>query len=79
MARTVEESLVLIDRIVGRCVREPEFAAAMLADPDATLVGYALNEDELDDFRALSAGDRVATLAGWAELGETIEGHRRDR
>jgi hypothetical protein len=79
MARSLEESLRLIDRIVGRCVREPEFARAVLADPDAALRGYALTQDELDDFRALSAGDRDATLAGWAALRGTIDTIRAPR
>jgi len=49
----------------------------MLADPDAALCEYGLSKDELDDFRALSEGDRGATLSGWAKLREVIEDHRR--
>jgi hypothetical protein len=77
MIRTAEESLRLIDRLVGRCVRDAEFAAAVLTDPDAALREYALTEDELDDFRALSARDHGATLSGWAKLHQVIEDHRR--
>ncbi len=76
MTRTAEESLRLIDLLVGRCVRDPEFAAAVLADPDATLSEYALSQDELDDFRVLSKRDHRVTLSGWAKLRQAIEGHR---
>jgi hypothetical protein len=78
MTRTLEESLSLIDRVVARCVREPDFAASVLTDPDGALRDYTLNEDELDDFRALSAGDRDAILSGWAALRDSIEHHRRE-
>jgi len=79
MTRTIEESLRLIDRVVGRCVREPEFAAAVLADPEAALSQYALTQEELEDFRILSEVDPGRTLSGWAELHQAIEGHRRAR
>jgi len=67
----------MIDLLVGRCVRDPEFAAAVLADPEAALSEYALSEDELEDFRVLSKGDHRATLSGWAKLHKAIEDHRR--
>lgn len=77
MIRTAEESLRLIDLIVGRCVRDHEFAAAVLTDPETTLSEYALNEDELEDFQELSKHDHRVTLSGWAKLHEAIEDHRR--
>jgi hypothetical protein len=76
VARSVEESLRLVDRIVGRCVREPEFARVVIADPDTALREYELTDDELEDFRVLSEGDREATLSGWAALGAAIDSHR---
>jgi hypothetical protein len=75
--RTANESVRLIDRLVGRCVREPGFAAAVLANPDVALCEYELSQDELDDFRVLSARDHGATLSGWARLHDVIEDHRR--
>ncbi|MBI4817205.1 MAG: hypothetical protein HY791_13165 [Deltaproteobacteria bacterium] len=51
--RSIAESTALIDRIIGRCVREPEFAKRVLLDPTATLAEYELTKPELDDFLAL--------------------------
>jgi hypothetical protein len=77
MARTVEESCKLIDIIVGRCVREPDFALAVLDDPEQALREYSLSEEELEDFTALSKRDHAAILSGWDELRNRIEAHRR--
>jgi hypothetical protein len=69
--RSYDESCSIIDRIVGRCIRIPEFASSVLSDPEAALKEYNLNEDELDDFRALCAGHRE-------EAGEVWETVRAD-
>jgi len=70
--RSYEESCALIDRIVGRCIREAEFAPFVLSDPEAALKDYDLNEDELDDFRALRAGHQKEAGEGWAAIRERI-------
>jgi hypothetical protein len=67
-----EESCSLIDRIVGRCVREAEFASLVLSDPEAALKDYDLNEDELDDFRALRADHAAEAGEAWEEIRERI-------
>jgi hypothetical protein len=63
--RSYDESCSLIDEIVGRCIRIPEFASSVLSDPEVALKEYGLNEDELDDFRALSAGHREEAGEVW--------------
>lgn len=64
-ARSYEESCALLDGIVGRCVREPAFGAAVLADPAAALAAYRLSQHELDDFLALRAGHAEEARAVW--------------
>jgi hypothetical protein len=71
--RTYEESCALLDQIVGRCVRDEAFARAVLADPEAALQEYELNEDELDDFRALRDRHREEAAAGWAAIRRGLE------
>jgi hypothetical protein len=66
--RSYEESCALLDRIVGRCVRDADFARAVLDDPEAALAPYALNEDELDDFRTLRRDHREEAMSGWAQI-----------
>jgi hypothetical protein len=77
--RTYEESCALLDRIVGRCVRDEAFGYAVLADPDAALSDYELNEDELDDFRALKARHRDEAAATWAAIRMAMEAVRARR
>jgi hypothetical protein len=66
--RSYEESCALLDQIVGRCVREPQFSERVLADPGEALREYALTEDELDDFHALRAGHLAEAIEVWAAI-----------
>jgi hypothetical protein len=66
--RTVAESTALIDRIVGRCVRDAAFAEQLLLDPEHALAEYRLTEGELEDFRALRATHAREARAQWAIL-----------
>jgi len=66
--RTYEESCALLDRVVGRCVRDESFAAAVLENPEAALEEYQLNEDELDDFRSLKARHREEAAQTWTAI-----------
>lgn len=66
--RTYEESCTLLDGIVGRCVRDAEFAASVLADPETALQEYQLNEDEMDDFRALRAEHPIEAGEVWNQI-----------
>ena len=66
--RTHEQSCAYLDEIVGRCVRDEEFAQAVLSGPEAALAGYALTDDEMDDFRALSNRHREEARQAWASL-----------
>ena len=77
--RSYEESCALLDQIVGRCVRDAGFASAVLGDPDGALAEYELNEDELDDFRALRARHRDEAYEGWAAIRDAIEAGRARR
>jgi hypothetical protein len=77
--RSYEESCGLLDRIVGRCVRDGAFASAVLEDPEGALAEYELNDDELDDFRALAARHRDEAAEGWAAIREAIEAGRTRR
>lgn len=70
--RSYEESCELIDRIVGRCIREAEFGSFVLLDPEAALKDYDLNEDELDDFRALRAEHEKEAGEGWQAIRQHI-------
>ena len=59
--------LELLDSIVGRCIRDLDFGARVLLEPEAALVGYDLAEDEMDDFRALARYADEA-LPRWQQL-----------
>jgi hypothetical protein len=67
MERTREEATRVIDEIVGRCVRDPEFGKRVLSDVETTLAEYEPCEGILDDFRAL-AEFREEALAAWKDL-----------
>jgi hypothetical protein len=68
--RSYDESCALLDRIVGRCVREASFANAVLANPELALKEYELNEDELDDFRTLKARHSDEASQTWSAIRE---------
>jgi hypothetical protein len=70
--RTMEESCAMIDRISGRCVREPEFAAQVMADPATALAEYDLEPDELEDFVVLQQRHRDEALRGWTRVRELL-------
>lgn len=53
--RSYEESCALLDGIVGRCVRDRQFAKRVLADPKEALGEYELTADEIEDFQILCA------------------------
>lgn len=67
----LDERLRIMDSIVGRCVRDPEFGEAVLADPVEVLRAYELSELELDDFRALARHHRSPRPA-WAGLNKAL-------
>jgi hypothetical protein len=46
----------------------PEFGSSVLLDPEVALREYDLNEDELDDFRALTAGHREEAAEVWESV-----------
>ena len=71
--RTYEESCRLLDEIVGRCVRDAEFAVSALNDPEIALKEYELNEDEMDDFRALKNRHFDEAKEGWSVLRTSLE------
>jgi hypothetical protein len=75
--RTLEESCAYLDQIVGRCVMDAQFAAAVLEDPDRALAAYELTEDELDDFRALKNRYRDGTSRAWERLRADLEAVRK--
>lgn len=66
--RTYEESTSLIDRIIGRCVREEDFGRRVLEDPESALQEYRLNHAEMSDFLALKRKHAADAREGWAEL-----------
>jgi hypothetical protein len=66
--RTFDESCVLIDRIIGRCIRDAAFAEWVLKEPEAALAEYRLEEHELDDFRALKTRHAKEAAEGWANV-----------
>jgi hypothetical protein len=66
--RSYQESCKLLDRIVGRCVRDAVFARAVLDDPEDALAPYELTDDEMDDFRALKRGHRDEAETIWAAI-----------
>jgi hypothetical protein len=67
MERTTEEAIRVIDEIVGRCVRDPEYGERVLSDVEGTLAEYDPCEGILDDFRAL-AEHREEALGKWQQL-----------
>jgi hypothetical protein len=71
--RSYEESCALLDRVVGRCIRVPAFGESVLSDPVAALREYELNEDELDDFRALCAEHREEAEEVWETVRSEME------
>jgi len=66
--RSYRESCALLDRIVGRCIRDARFADWVLAAPEDALAEYQLTEDEFDDFRALSAGHLAEADEVWRSI-----------
>ncbi len=70
--RTTEESCALIDQISGRCVRDPEFARRVMADPETALIEYDLEPDELEDFVVLRERHREEAMRGWARVRELL-------
>lgn len=75
--RTYEESCLVLDQIVGKCVRDAEFAAAVLDNPERALASYQLTDDEMDDFRALKRGHQDEASRGWAEIRDAMDGLSR--
>jgi hypothetical protein len=71
--RSYEESCALLDQVVGRCIRVPAFGKALLSDPVAALREYELNEDELDDFRALCDEHREEAREVWETIRAEME------
>ena len=74
--RSYEESCAMVDRIVGRCIREADFASATLADPDTALRDYHLNKGELSDFQVLHAEHREEAGQIWATIRNRMEALR---
>lgn len=66
--RTYEQSCAYLDAIVGRCVRDDAFAEGVLDCPEAALAEYALTDDEMDDFRAITTRHREEARSAWASL-----------
>jgi hypothetical protein len=77
--RTFAESCALLDKIVGRCVRDAAFADAVLDDPVVALAEYHLDPEELADFVALQKGHRAEAAAGWAAIRSGMELIRAER
>jgi len=75
----MSERILVLDGIVGRCIRDLDFGRRVLENPDLALVDYDLTEDELDDFRALAAlrreGDDV--LGRWQHWQRVFVSDRR--
>ena len=71
--RTFDESCVMIDRIIGRCIRDAAFAERVLEQPEAALAEYRLEEHELDDFRALKTRYKQEAAEGWARVRAAME------
>ncbi|MFI5896298.1 hypothetical protein ACIA5D_39980 [Actinoplanes sp. NPDC051513] len=51
------------DAVLERLLNEPSFAAALAADPDATLSGYRLDADEAELLRSQASPDSGGGLA----------------
>jgi len=75
--RVLEERLALLDTIVGRCVRDAEFASRVLASPEQALLEYGLDAGELDDFKALAATRREEAVSVWAGLRAAMGGAQK--
>lgn len=73
-SRSVEESTTLIDSIVGRCVRDPEFARAVVSSPHSALAEYELNQGELEDFIALRRDIGEGAITTWDGLRSLVFG-----
>lgn len=71
--RSYEQSCSLLDQIVGRCVRDPEFSSRVLENPQAALSEYALTDHELDDFLALKAGHSAEAAQVWEAIRARME------
>jgi hypothetical protein len=56
-----------LEAVIGRAVMDAEFRLALFADPDATLIGYELAEDEVAALKMLDAEslDAFAQESGW--------------
>lgn len=70
--RSYEESCDLLDRIVGRCIREADFAERVLSNPEAALAEYGLDEHELEDFQILQSSHREEAAEGWRAIRERM-------
>jgi hypothetical protein len=77
--RSYEESCALLDRIVGRCVRDAEFSERVLNEPDDALREYGLTEDELDDFQILGADHNSEAEKVWQSIRTRMEELRSRR
>jgi hypothetical protein len=73
MGRSYEESCKLLDQIVGRCVRDPQFSTRVLADPREALREFDLNEDEMEDFLILKDGHLTEAVAVWDAVRERLK------
>jgi hypothetical protein len=71
MVRSIEEETKLLDEIVGRCVRDPDFGRHALLDPKTALAEYNASDGLMDDFRAL-AEDGDDTLRDWLQLRKIV-------
>ena len=71
--RTYEESCALLDQVVGRCVRDADFACDVLEDPETALAEYELNEDEMDDFRSLKRRHRDEADMVWSAIRKGLQ------
>jgi hypothetical protein len=76
MSRSYEESCKLLDQIVGRCVRDPQFSALVMADPSAALREFDLTEDELEDFLILKDAHLTEATQVWTAIRAKLETSR---
>jgi len=75
-ARNLDESISLIDALVGRCVREPEFARSVIADPLVALAAYDLTDGEMADFLALKRDVGTGAIRTWNGVREAVFAER---
>lgn len=73
MQRSYEQSCKLLDQIVGRCVRDPQFSARVMNDPRAALREFDLTEDELEDFLLLKDGHLEEATQAWNAIRGRLE------